>query len=92
MVTIASLDGILTFTIETQSQITKLCPKFGESRTSEIVGILVFITSLALVCVALRIVSRGIERVKFGWDDWLIFVAMVCHQRRSSNSLLTPLL
>lgn len=69
----------MTSATETQSQVTKLCPHLGESRTSEIVGILVFITSLALICVALRIVSRRIGRVKFGWDDWLIFAAMVSH-------------
>ena len=82
-VTTASFDHILTSAIETQSQITKLCPHLGESRTSEMVGILVLITSLALICVALRVFARRIGRVKFGWDDWLIFAAMVSHQRQA---------
>ena len=79
----ASFNHILTSALETQRQIVKLCPHLGDSRTSEMVGVLVSITALALICVALRIISRRVGRVKFGWDDWLIFVAMVSHQRHA---------
>lgn len=33
---------------------------------------------IALVSVVLRIIARKKGGIKFWWDDWLIFVAMVC--------------
>lgn len=33
--------------------------------------------ALALISVVLRVISRRVGRVKFWWDDYLIFIAMV---------------
>ena len=82
---------LLTRSTVTQSSITKLCPQLGDSRTPVVVIVMAFITTLALISVALRIVSRKLGRIRFGWDDWLIIFAMVCVQRPFSDFSLLKL-
>ena len=45
---------------------------------AEIVSIVTVFSSLSLVALALRLLSRRIKRVGFDWDDYLVIAAWVC--------------
>ena len=45
---------------------------------AEIVSIVTVFSSLSVVALALRLLSRRIKRVGFDWDDYLVIAAWVC--------------
>ena len=68
---------LLTTGIATQSLAEQLCPVLNEDRKAEVVVVMTLITALALTAVIFRIISRRLGGVKFWWDDYLVFFAMV---------------
>lgn len=44
----------------------------------EIISIVTVFSSLSLIALALRLISRRIKRVGFDWDDYLVVAAWVC--------------
>jgi hypothetical protein len=56
------------------------------SRKAEIVGVEVSITILAVFIVALRFYARTVIKNVLGWDDWLMFFAVVWNDLNSSKA------
>lgn len=48
------------------------------NHNAEIISIVTVFSSLSLVALALRLISRRIKRVGFDWDDYLVVAAWVC--------------
>lgn len=63
--------------IEILNLAKQLCPNLNDSLAPRVTGVLTMLLALALISVVLRVISRQIGRVKFWWDDYLIFAAMV---------------
>ena len=45
---------------------------------AEIISIVSVFSTLSVVALALRLLSRRIKRVGFDWDDYLVVAAWVC--------------
>ncbi len=71
------IQQLLTVCVATQSLAKQLCPVLNEDRKVEVIVVTTLVTVLALAAVILRILSRKLGGVKFWWDDYLIFFAMV---------------
>lgn len=46
-------------------------------RGPHLVRVCAIAITLSAVAVALRFVSRRSSKVRLGWDDWLVFIALV---------------
>ena len=49
-----------------------------------IISIVTVFSSLSVVALTLRLMSRRIKRVDFDWDDYLVVAAWVCISFRST--------
>ena len=52
---------------------------------AEIISIVTVFSSLSVVALALRLLSRRIKRVGFDWDDYLVVAAWVCISLRLTS-------
>lgn len=43
------------------------------------------VTIIATVAVAMRFLSRRVQRAQYGLDDWLILAALVCHYKPTED-------
>ena len=50
----------------------------NDDRSHELIALNVVFPLLALIAVILRVVARRINHVKLLWDDYIIFLSMVC--------------
>ena len=50
---------------------------YHESRVSHIYGATVSLVVAATFAVALRLVARRFSAAKYGWDDWMLVLALV---------------
>ena len=62
--------------IGTRDICTKAVPWLNDNRGPEILAAITIMTFLATAGVVLRCLVRRAGNLRFGWDDWLIFVAM----------------
>ena len=56
------------------------------NHNGEIISIVAVFSSLSVVALALRLISRRIKRVGFDWDDYLVVAAWVCISTKSTSS------
>ena len=54
------------------------------NHAAEIISIVTVFSSLSVVALALRLMSRRIKRVGFDWDDYLVVAAWVSISLRST--------
>ena len=50
----------------------------NDDRSHELIALNVVFPLIALIAVILRVVARRITHVKLLWDDYIIFLSMVC--------------
>ena len=83
---------LITTLTATVAQAGSLClsavPSLGESRQQEILGTIVFLMVVAIVAVGMRLMARRISAAGWGWDDWLICVALVVTLGLNVDSLV----
>ncbi|KAL8964538.1 MAG: hypothetical protein Q9183_004385 [Haloplaca sp. 2 TL-2023] len=62
---------------KTRSICIDAVPELSETRGPEVVAAVTVLTVLATIAVALRFLARHVARAQYGWDDWLMLLALV---------------
>ena len=52
-------------------------PSLGANRVPEIIGAVTVLTIMATIAAVLRFVARSVQSAQYGYDDWLMVVALV---------------
>ena len=72
---------MIPLSIETLNFAREVCtsavPALNDSRAPQVIAVFVIITLLSITSVFLRLISRKISNIKYGWDDYLIIIALV---------------
>ena len=64
---------------------------FNDDRAPEILGVGISFFTIATVAVSLRLLARKISKVRCGYDDYFIVIALVCALKRRNRISANPI-